>query len=265
MALRASRLAIVACLSAVLAVVLFAAPASAHHDDWSDGDAPCGQVDPQGTDSPSDDSSCSWEDDGSDDDWSPDPADDPGDEGADGTAPAPVPASELVPLPRTPRAPHLPPAPVLPEVPIPTTATIPGTRALVRADGKAAIPRGAPKRIRTVIAAINQIVGRPYKWGGGHARLIDRGYDCSGAVGYGLIGAGLLAGPMVSGQLAHWESSGPGRWMTVYATRSHVYMEVAGLRLDTSPVADPTPRSGVRWRPAIGRRPGFHARHPVGL
>jgi hypothetical protein len=42
-------------------------------------------------------------------------------------------------------------------------------------------------------------------------------------------------------------------------------MEVAGLRLDTSPVGDVTHRMGVRWRPLIGRRTGFHTRHPVGL
>ena len=42
-------------------------------------------------------------------------------------------------------------------------------------------------------------------------------------------------------------------------------MEVAGLRLDTSPVGDPTGSTGVRWRPLIGKRPGFHVRHVTGL
>ena len=53
--------------------------------------------------------------------------------------------------------------------------------------------------------------------------------------------------------------------MTIYANRSHVYMEVAGLRLDTSAVGDPSGRSGVRWRPAIGRRDRFAVRHVPGL
>ena len=70
---------------------------------------------------------------------------------------------------------------------------------------------------------------------------------------------------MVSGQYARWGAGGAGRWVSVYAHSKHAYMEVAGLRLDTSPVGDPTGRRGVRWRPAIGRRNGFHARHPVGL
>ena len=157
------------------------------------------------------------------------------------------------------------PRPLLPVVPLPATKTIPGTRAYIRADGRAAIPRGAPQRVRLAIAAANQIIGMPYKWGGGHTRTGDRGYDCSGAVGYSLIGGGLLGTTMVSGQLARWAAPGAGRWISVYANRRHVYMEIAGLRLDTSSIGDPMRRSGVRWRPVIGRRAGFHARHPAGL
>jgi cell wall-associated NlpC family hydrolase len=158
----------------------------------------------------------------------------------------------------------LPPATgTLPTIPV--TRTIAGKVARLRTDGKAAIPRGAPKVVQEVIAAANRIIGKPYKWGGGHAKLIDKGYDCSGSVSFALIGAGLLASPMVSGTLAHWDAAGNGRWISVYANNGHVYMEVAGLRLDTSPVGDATGRMGVRWRPLIGRRAGFHTRHPVGL
>ena len=92
-----------------------------------------------------------------------------------------------------------------------------------------------------------------------------RGYDCSGAVGYGLIKGGLLRTTMVSGSFARWGAAGAGRWVTVYAHRSHVYIEIAGLRLDTSPAGDRSGRSGVRWRPLIGQRRGFKVRHPVGL
>ena len=158
------------------------------------------------------------------------------------------------------------PAPSAPSIPIPKAKVIPGKRAYVRRDGKAAIPRGAPKRVRQAIAAANKIIGKPYVWGGGHARLIDRGYDCSGAVGFSLIHAALQRAPMVSGQYASgWGRRGNGRWITVYANRGHVYMEIAGLRLDTSPVGDPTARRGTRWRPVIGRRGGFVAKHPAGL
>jgi hypothetical protein len=180
-----------------------------------------------------------------------DPADDPwGDD--------PVPLDPAPPQPVEPLVPE-------PTVPMPTTRTIAGKVALVRADGKAAIPRGAPARVRAVIAAANEIAGKRYKWGGGHAKLVDRGYDCSGAVGYSLIRPGLLGAPMVSGSFARWGVAGAGRWITIYANRGHVYMEVAGLRLDTSAVADPGGRSGVRWRPAVGRLKGFKVRHIAGL
>jgi hypothetical protein len=148
----------------------------------------------------------------------------------------------------------------------PVTSTyVAGTVARVRTDGRAAIPRGAPKRVRSLIAQYNRIVGKRYKWGGGHATLVDNGYDCSGAVGYGLIKGGLLRTAMVSGSFARWAAAGAGRWVTVYAQKSHVYVEIAGLRLDTSPAGDRSERSGVRWRPLIGQRRGFNVRHPVGL
>lgn len=200
-------------------------------------------------------------DDGSDPTVDTVPATDDG-TGADPSAPA-TPAGPATPS--LPAAPVDPVTPMLPEIVVPTSKTIPGKVALVRADGKAAIPRGAPARVRSVIAAANTIIGKPYKWGGGHARLVDKGYDCSGSVSYALIRARLLGFSMVSGQLATWAAGGPGRWISIYANRNHVYMEVAGLRLDTSAVGDPTGRMGVRWRPVIGKRPGFHTRHIPGL
>jgi hypothetical protein len=151
------------------------------------------------------------------------------------------------------------------ELPTVTTSYVAGAVARMRTDGKAAIPLGAPKRVRALIGQYNRIVGKRYKWGGGHAKLVDTGYDCSGAVGYGLIKGGLLNTTMVSGSFARWGAAGSGRWVTVYAAKGHVYTEVAGLRLDTSSVGDRGGRSGVRWRPAIGERRGFTVRHPVGL
>jgi hypothetical protein len=108
-------------------------------------------------------------------------------------------------------------------------------------------------------------IGKPYKWGGGHGRLFDSGYDCSSSVSYALIRAQLLGSPMVSGLLAHWGIKGAGKYVTIFANKSHVYMEVAGLRLDTSGVGDRGGKSGVRWRPPIGKRFGFAVRHISGL
>jgi hypothetical protein len=163
-----------------------------------------------------------------------------------------------------PAGPPRPQPPALP--PLVTGKLVPGKVARMRTDGRAAIPRGAPRAVRRLIAAYNQIIGRPYKWGGGHGRLVDRGYDCSGTVSYGLIRTGVLHASMVSGSFARWGSAGAGRWVTIYANKGHVYLEVAGLRLDTSAVGDAyRGGKGVRWRSVIGRRPGFSVRHPTGF
>ena len=153
----------------------------------------------------------------------------------------------------------------VPALPVSKTPTVPGTTAMIRRNGLAAIPTGAPARVRAILSAANQIIGKPYKWGGGHGRLFDSGYDCSGSVSYALIRAGLLGYPMVSGSLARWGAKGAGDYVTIYANASHVYMEVAGLRLDTSSVGDSGGKSGVRWRPPIGKRFGFAVRHLAGL
>jgi cell wall-associated NlpC family hydrolase len=153
----------------------------------------------------------------------------------------------------------------IPELPISKTPTVSGKTAMIRRNGLAAVPKGAPARVRAIISAANQIIGKPYKWGGGHGRLFDSGYDCSGSVSYALIRSGLLGYPMVSGSLARWGAKGEGKYVTIYANASHVYMEVAGLRLDTSSVGDRGGKSGVRWRPPIGKRFGFAVRHVGGI
>jgi hypothetical protein len=129
--------------------------------------------------------------------------------------------------------------------------------------GRAIAPPGAPVAVKRVITAANQIDGRPYVWGGGHSAWRSRGYDCSGAVGYALHGAGLLDATMVSGQLAYWGEGGAGRWISVYANRDHVFMVVAGLRFDTRDA--PPGVTGPRWHRASVDPRRFVARHPLGL
>jgi hypothetical protein len=138
-----------------------------------------------------------------------------------------------------------------------------GTCGAALVEGQAIAPPGAPEAVKQVIAAANQIDHRPYVWGGGHISFFTHGYDCSGAVGYALHGAGLLDTTMVSGQLADWGDSGPGRWISVYANSHHVYMVVAGLRYDTRD--DPQGVSGPRWHRAGVEPATFVARHPAGL
>ncbi len=133
-------------------------------------------------------------------------------------------------------------------------------------EGEAVPPPGAPPSVKRVIAAANEIDTTPYVWGGGHASLEAKGYDCSGAVSYALHGANLLAYAQVSGQLAHYGSPGPGRWITIYANAEHVFMVVAGLRFDTRD--DPEHTTGPRWKMAAPEPtvlPKFNIRHPTGL
>lgn len=130
-------------------------------------------------------------------------------------------------------------------------------------DGRAVAPPDAPAAVKATIAAANRIVHKPYVWGGGHERWWTPGYDCSGAVGYALHGAGQLDATMVSGQMEFWGSAGTGRWITVYANSHHVYMVVAGLRFDTRD--DPPGVSGPRWHTEPVDPRNFVARHPSGF
>ncbi len=127
---------------------------------------------------------------------------------------------------------------------------------------RALAPRGAPLAVKRVIAAANRIRTRPYVWGGGHRRWLARGYDCSGSVSFVLHAGGLLDTSMVSGTFMKWGAPGPGRWITIYANRTHVYAVIAGLRWDT--VGDPAGTSGPRWHAEPPYPKGFIVRHPVG-
>jgi hypothetical protein len=127
--------------------------------------------------------------------------------------------------------------------------------------GVALAPPSAPEAIKAAISAANEIVGRPYIWGGGHGSWYSAGYDCSGAVSYALAGGGLLSAPLDSTRLAGWGEPGPGRWLTVYANAGHAYAEIAGLRWDTVGDARGT---GPRWHLDPAYPEGFVERHPPG-
>lgn len=141
---------------------------------------------------------------------------------------------------------------------------VPGSTARV-VNGLAAAPMSAPPAVQEIIWAGNQIIGLPYIYGGGHASFISPGYDCSGTVSYALHGADLITTPMDSSEFMSWDSGGIGTWVTIFANGGHAYMTVAGLRLDTSPVDDPSDQNGPRWRPLRPGNPGFTVRHPTGL
>ena len=136
-----------------------------------------------------------------------------------------------------------------------------GARAVLKRAPSTRPRSGLPLRVRRIIAAANRIAGKPYKYGGGHGRWNDSGYDCSGSVSYALHGAGLLSSPLTSGGFMSWGAPGKGRWVTIYANPGHVYMVVAGRRFDTSGRDE----SGSRWQSRSRSSAGYSVRHPPGL
>jgi hypothetical protein len=144
---------------------------------------------------------------------------------------------------------------------IPATPNAYGDPTANYVSGIALAPAGAPERVAATINAANTIVGRPYIWGGGHGAWYARGYDCSGAVSFALAGGGFLSTPLTSGELESYCAPGPGRWITIYASASHAYAVIAGLRWDTVGNAR---GSGPRWHVAGTPPAGFVARHPPG-
>ena len=146
-----------------------------------------------------------------------------------------------------------------------------GPRAMLLAGGQAAAPVGAPPAVKEIIAAGNQIVGRPYVYGAAHGLPLSEvapAYDCSSSVEHLLYGARLL--PLTYGaassELESFGLPGPGRWVTLYANADHVFMYVAGLRWDTHDAAGTGDGAGgIGWHPLVRSAAGFVARHPPGL
>ncbi|MEM0897030.1 MAG: peptidoglycan endopeptidase [Verrucomicrobiota bacterium] len=129
-------------------------------------------------------------------------------------------------------------------------------------DGYAVAPKSAPREVHRLVAAGNRIQGLPYKYGGGHRRVDDSGYDCSGTVSYALIKAGLLESPMPSKGFKKYGKGGEGRWITVYAKDGHTFLTVGGLRLDTGYRGD---GRGPTWTTRNRPTDGYRLRHPAGL
>ena len=141
------------------------------------------------------------------------------------------------------------------------TELAPGDRAQIGPDGLAIAPASAPPQVQAIIASGNEIASKPYKYGGGHGKWTDSGYDCSGSVSYALHGAGLLDTSMPSGDFTDWGDPGPGQWVTLYAKSSHIFMVVAGIRFDTSGRT----KNNTRWQADMRSTSGYTAVHPPGL
>jgi hypothetical protein len=152
-----------------------------------------------------------------------------------------------------------------PALPFPRP-TVPGFTAKI-IHGVAYAPANAPLAVQQAIWAGDRIRLKPYRVGGGHGKWNDTAYDCSGSVSYVLHAAGLLKTSEDSGEMMSWDLRGTGQWITVYTNPGHAFVEIAGIRLDTSAEQDPNPPSGSgpRWRPLMTSTAGYVARHPLGL
>ena len=172
--------------------------------------------------------------------------------------PAPAPAAPAVPAPA-------PPATGGAAYGVAFQPTVPGVVAQA-VNGVAYAPDQAPDAVKQAIWAANQIVGMPYRLGGGHKLgFTDHAYDCSGTVSFAMHGAGLLAAPRDSSSFMRYGVAGKGQWITVYTNPGHAFAVIAGLRLDTSAAGDRSGLKGPRWRPNLRSTRGYRARHPLGL
>ncbi|HEY1515130.1 MAG TPA: hypothetical protein VGF91_01845 [Solirubrobacteraceae bacterium] len=144
--------------------------------------------------------------------------------------------------------------------------TVPGTTAKI-IHGLAYAPADAPQQVQQAIWAGDRIRLKPYRVGGGHGVWNDTAYDCSGTVSYVLHAAHMLRVSEDSGEFMSWGRHGAGAWMTIYTNPGHAFIEIAGIRLDTSAEGDPhpAPGSGPRWRPLLTDTGGYVARHPTGF
>ncbi|HTZ85181.1 MAG TPA: lytic transglycosylase domain-containing protein [Solirubrobacteraceae bacterium] len=158
----------------------------------------------------------------------------------------------------------------------------PGSQALLPSwnGHQALIPAQAPAAVQAMIVAGNELQELPYGPGGHPDPRGAFEEDCSSTVNYVLYRAGVRPineivheNPLAQDYM-RWGLPGPGRWVTIYATTSpsdHVFIAIAGLRLDTShdgsDVGPNGGEDGPRWR-VFDRIPGWahwSVRHPPGF
>jgi hypothetical protein len=152
---------------------------------------------------------------------------------------------------------------------------------LAPGDGHVAlVPAGVPATVQAMVVAGNELQDLPYGPGGHPDPLGAYEEDCSSTVNYVLYRSGVrpIAEILKDNPLAQdyvsWGAPGPGRWVTIYASAGptpHVFIVIAGLRLDTShdgtDVGPSRDEDGPRWR-ILGHIPTWahwSVRHPPGL
>jgi hypothetical protein len=157
-----------------------------------------------------------------------------------------------------------------------------GERAVLSpTDGHVAlVPAAAPAVVQAMVIAGNELQELPYGTAGHPDPRGAPSEDCSSTVNYVLYRSGvrpiaeILRENPLAQDYVNWGAPGPGRWVTIYATTvptDHVFIAIAGLRLDTShdgtDVGPNRSEDGPRWRilDHIPTWAHWSVRHPVGL
>jgi Transglycosylase SLT domain len=159
---------------------------------------------------------------------------------------------------------------------------IAGERALLAPeDGHVAlVPAGVPAIAQAMVVAGNELQELRYGPDGHPDPRGALAEDCSSTLNYVLYRSGarpiseIVADNPLAQDYVHWGAPGPGRWVTIYATTSptdHVFVVIAGLRLDTShngtDIGPNRSEDGPRWRllDHIPTWAHWSVRHPPGL
>lgn len=144
----------------------------------------------------------------------------------------------------------------------------------------ALVPAQAPRVVQAMVIAGNELQRLPY---GSTGHPDPRGADsedCSSTLNYVLYRSGvrpieeIVRENPLAQDYVNWGEPGPGRWVTIYATTAptdHVFVVIAGLRLDTSrngtDIGPNRDQDGPRWR-ILDHIPSWahwSVRHPSGL
>ena len=125
----------------------------------------------------------------------------------------------------------------------------------------ALVPAGVPPTVQAMVVAGNELQNLPYGPTGHPDPLGASEEDCSSTVNYVLYRAGvrplgeIVRENPIAQDYVDWGAPGPGRWVTIYAADTpspHVFIVIAGLRLDTShdgtDVGPNRNEDGPRWR-----------------
>jgi hypothetical protein len=179
-----------------------------------------------------------------------------------------------------------------------TGPTVPGSTAKIEPNGLAEIPENAPEQVKEALAAGNRLIDTFYseERRDNMLSVVQDSYDCSGTTDFILYNAGFDS-PLIdvgdgiagdSSEDAEYGGSGAGKWITVFGSDGHAFIEVAGIVMDTayyapvdpSTVSDPEPAgdpdnggpdSGPRWQPAsiipqqLQDGNVWSTRHPAGF